>query len=235
MALLGLAACRAEPEGPRFPAASRTVAPIVADSFSTENARDRLGEAEEVMDFAGVGPGMSVADIGAGEGYYTVRLSPIVGPRGRVLGQDIVPETRDRLAQRVQQENLDNVFVRLGRPDDPLLPAASFDRIFLVHMYHEVTSPYAFLWHLREALKEKGEIIVVDAERPVERHGMPPSLLQCEFEALGLAPARSQRLAGADSYVTAFRVARQRPQPSAIKPCEAEAKDGQERPAAQAG
>lgn len=219
LGLLALAACRAEPETPRFPEASRPVAPIVADSFSTENARDRLGEAEEVMAFAGVAPGMSVADIGAGEGYYTVRLSPIVGPRGRVLGQDIIPDTRDRLAQRVQRENLDNVFVRLGKPDDPMLPAASFDRIFLVHMYHEVTEPYAFLWHLREGLKEGGEIIVVDADRPVERHGMPPPLLQCEFDALGLSPVRAKRLAGADSYATAFRVARPRPAPGAIKPC----------------
>ena len=76
------------------------------------------------MALAGVKPGMSVADIGAGEGYYTVRLSPLVGPRGRVLAEDIVPETRDRLAQRVQRERLDNVAVRLGLPDDPMLPAA---------------------------------------------------------------------------------------------------------------
>src|SRR5687767_12302884 len=88
-----LAACRAEPQAPRFPEADRPVAPIVSDRFSTEDARDRLGEAEEVMAFAGIKAGMSVADIGAGEGYYTVRLSPIVGPRGRVLAQDIVPET----------------------------------------------------------------------------------------------------------------------------------------------
>ena len=93
-----------------------------ADSFSTEDARDRVGEAEEVMRLAGVKPGMWVADIGAGEGYYTVRLAPLVGPRGRVLAEDIVPATRDRLAQRVQRENLDNVAVRLGLPDDPKLP-----------------------------------------------------------------------------------------------------------------
>ena len=67
--LLGVAACRAEPEPSRFPAAHRPVAPIVSDSFSTEDARDRLGEAEDVMRLAGVAPGMSVADIGAGEGY----------------------------------------------------------------------------------------------------------------------------------------------------------------------
>src|SRR5690349_12983896 len=107
--LMTVAACRAEPEASPFPKAHRPVAPIVSDSFSTEDARDRVGEAEEVMRLAGIAPGMSVADIGAGEGYYTVRLSPIVGPRGRVLAQDIISSTRDRLAQRVQRENLDNV------------------------------------------------------------------------------------------------------------------------------
>ena len=105
------------------------------------------------MQLAGVKRGMSVADLGAGEGYYTVRLAPVVGPKGRVLAEDIQPEVRDALSDRVQREKLDNVAVKLGTPDDPMLPAQSFDRIFLVHMYHEVQSPYAFLWHAREGLK----------------------------------------------------------------------------------
>jgi len=222
LALLALAACRAEPSAPNFPEPQRKVAPIVSDSFSTEDARDRLGEFDEVIRFAGVTRGMSVADVGAGEGYYTVRLSPIVGPRGRVLAQDIIPETRDRLAQRVQRDGFDNVSVRLGKPDDPRLPSASFERIFLVHMYHEVTAPYAFLWHLREGLKPGGEVIVVDADRPVERHGMPPRQLACELGALGLLPVRVARLSGSDTYVMAFRAGPPRPQPGAIKPCPTE-------------
>jgi hypothetical protein len=69
-----------------------------------------------------------------------------------VLAQDIVPETRDRLAERVQREGLDNVTVRLGLPPIPSF-RRRLDRIFLVHMYHEVTDPYAFLWHLVGGLK----------------------------------------------------------------------------------
>jgi SAM-dependent methyltransferase len=219
---LALAACRAEPKQPQFPVADRPVAPIVSGSFSTEDARDRLGEAEEVMAFAGIARGMSVADIGAGEGYSTVRLSPIVGPSGRVLAQDVVPATRDHLAQRVARERLDNVSVRLGLPDDPRLPEASFDRIFLVHMYHEVTAPYAFLWHLRAGLRAGGEIIVVDADREVRHHGMPRSQLVCEFAALGLAPVKVATLTGSTNYAAAFRIAAPRPAPQAIKPCPAE-------------
>jgi ubiquinone/menaquinone biosynthesis C-methylase UbiE len=219
IALFALAACRAEPEAPRFPKADRPVAAIVSDSFSTEDARDRLGEAEEVMEFAGVKPGMSIADIGAGEGYYTVRLSPIVGPKGRVLAQDIVPATRDHLAQRVDREGLGNVSVRLGLPDDPRIPATSFDRIFLVHMCHEVSSPYAFLWHLRAGLKPDGEVIVVDADRAVRHHGMPRAQLKCEMAALGLEQVRSITLTEPSNYAAAFRIARPRPAPEAIKPC----------------
>jgi len=217
---MALSACRAEPQQAHvFPPAGRDVAPIVGDSYSTEDARDRVGEAEEVMRLAGIAKGMSVADVGAGEGYYTVRLAPLVGPRGRVLAEDIIDETRDRLAQRVERDKLDNVAVRLGQPADPSLPPASFDRIFLVHVYHEVTDPYQFLWHLRTGLKPEGLVIVVDADRPVKRHGMPPNQLTCEFRAIGLQPVQSKRLNGSDAYYMAFRMVVERPAPGAIKPC----------------
>jgi protein-L-isoaspartate O-methyltransferase len=217
---LSLAACRQAAEEPRFPLANRDVAPIVADAFSTEDARDRLGEAEQVIAFAGVKPGMSVADVGAGQGYYTVRLSPVVGRKGRVLAEDIDPAVRDGLSDRVSRDNLDNVAVKLGTPDDPMLPAGSFDRLFLVHMYHEVASPYAFLWHLREAVKpSSGEVIVVDSDREVKHHGIRPKQLACEFAALGLKPVRFEKLEGGEVYAVAFRIAAPRPAPEAIKPC----------------
>ena len=218
-AVVALAACRAQPSEPRFPSAQRDVAPIVGDAFSTEDARDRVGEAEQVMELAGVKPGMSVADVGAGEGYYTIRLAPVVGGKGRVLAEDIQPEVRDALSDRVQRGHLDNVAVKLGTPDDPMLPAQSFDRILLVHMYHEVQSPYAFLWHAREGLKPDGEMILVDSNRPVKRHGIPPAQARCEFAALGLEPVKYSVLSSGEVYLMAFRAARPRPQPDQIRPC----------------
>ena len=218
-ALILLAGCRAEPSQPQFPAAQRDVAPIVGDTFSTEDARDRLGEAEEVMQVAGVKPGMSVADVGAGEGYYTVRLARAVGPKGRVLAEDIVPDVRDTLSDRVQRESLDNVAVKLGTPDNPMLPHASFDRVFLVHMYHEVASPYAFLWHMREGVKPDGLVVVVDADRPVAHHGIPPKQLECEFAALGMTPVKTHELTGGDAYLVAFRASGPRPSPDKIQAC----------------
>ena len=218
-ACLALAACRAQPSEPQFPAAHRDVAPTVSDTFSTEDARDRVGEAEQVMELAGVRTGMSVADVGAGEGYYTVRLARVVGPRGRVLAEDIVPQVRDELSDRVQRERLDNVAVKLGTADNPMLPTASFDRLFLVHMYHEVQSPYAFLWHLRDGVKPDGLIVVVEASRPVKQHGMPPKVLRCEFAALGMQPVKAAMLSSGENYLMAFRITAPRPAPDKIQTC----------------
>src|SRR5687768_10649042 len=95
---LVLASCRAEPEAPHFPEPRRDVAPVVGGAFSTEDARDRLGEAEEVMQLAGITRGMWVADVGAGEGYYTVRLARAVGGSGRVLAEDIQRDVLDSLS-----------------------------------------------------------------------------------------------------------------------------------------
>src|SRR4051812_5112811 len=217
--LLGLSACRAQPSEPQFPQAHRDVAPIVDDAFSTEDARDRLGEAEEVMDLAGTKAGMSVADVGAGEGYYTVRLARVVGPKGRVLAEDIFPGIRDALSDRVQRERLDNVAVKLGAPDNAMLPAQSFDRVFLIHMYHEVQSPYAFLWHLRDGVKPNGLVVVVDSNRPTKRHGIPPAQVKCELAAIGLAPVKFSVLTGGEAYLMAFRAAAPRPAPEQIKAC----------------
>jgi ubiquinone/menaquinone biosynthesis C-methylase UbiE len=202
-----------------FPKAARPVAPIVSSRWSTEEARDRLKEADKVMDFSGIKPGMTVADIGAGEGYYTIRLAARVGKEGRVLAQDIVPAVRDALAERVGREQLNKVSVKLGAPDNPMLPANSFDRILMIHMYHEIGSPYAFLWHLRPALAKGGQVIIVDADRPTQEHGTPSQLLQCEFSAVGYRLVTFQRAAFAGGYLAVFEAAGKRPDPGAIKPC----------------
>ena len=207
------------PAPTQFPAAARPVAAIVSSRWSDEDSRDKAGESTGVMDRAGVKLGMTVADIGAGEGYYTIRLAARVGAKGRVLAQDIVPEVLDKLAERVEREKLEAVTVKLGTPDDPDLPANSFDRIFLVHMYHEISSPYAFLWNLRPATKAGGRVIVVDADRPTNQHGTPPKLLQCEFAAVGYRMVDFQRMAAAGGYLAAFEPVGARPEPEAIKTC----------------
>ncbi|WP_068077509.1 class I SAM-dependent methyltransferase [Novosphingobium lentum] len=223
--LCALAACQPSADADRapsareFPRAHRPVSALGASSFSTEKERDDRREAATVMDLANIAPGMSVADIGAGEGYYTVRLADRVGARGRVLAQDIDPGVIKRLGARVEHDRLDNVSIKLGAGDDPRLPPASFDRIFLVHMYHEVVEPYAFLWRLMPALKPGGQIIVVDLDRATDHHGIAPALLFCEFDAVGFHLAEFRRKPEIIGYYAQFGVAGARPEPAAIRPC----------------
>jgi ubiquinone/menaquinone biosynthesis C-methylase UbiE len=219
LALLG--GCEKASEQSTFPKPNRPVSPIVSPRFSNEDARDSMGEAETVMKLADIREGMYVADIGAGEGYYTVRLAPLVGRRGRVLAQDIVPATRDALALRVQRENLDNVAVKLGEPNNPHLPESSFDRILLIHMYHEIEMPSEFLWHVRTNLKPGGRVVVVDTDRPTDRHGTPPKLLICEFAAIGYELTRFERLGDSESYYAQFEPKGPRPEPADIRSCPA--------------
>src|SRR6266850_3609664 len=84
-----------------FPAPARLVAGIVTDIWRDEKSRDQAGEAERVMNLLGVKPGLGVADIGAGSGYYTVRLARRVGPAGHVFAEDVVPDYLERLVRRV--------------------------------------------------------------------------------------------------------------------------------------
>lgn len=223
--MLIAAGCERAPQGDAdvppedFPAAHRPVAPIVSSRYSTEGARDRVAEAGTVMGIAGIREGMTVADIGAGEGYYTMRLAARVGPTGRVVAQDVVPAVRDRLADRVTREQLDNVSVKLGGPADPKLPAGSFDRIFMVHMYHEIRRPYEFLWRLRPALAERGQVVVVEADRPEMEHGMPPLQLDCEFRAVGYRLVERRRVPEVDGYIALYDAPGLRPRPENITPC----------------
>lgn len=202
-----------------FPRADRPVAGVVSNEFSNEEARDDRNEASTVMELAGVTPGMTVADIGAGNGYYTVRLAERVGEQGRVLAQDIDDAALKRLGTRVERERLDNVSIKPGDADDPRLPSASFDRIFMVHMYHEVTEPYAFIWRMRTALKPGGQVIVVDVDRPTNRHGIPPKLLFCEFEAVGYKLIEFIEKPDIAGYFARFEAAGDRPAARDIKGC----------------
>lgn len=208
-----------------YPPASRPVSELAGNQWSTETARDNRGEAEEIMKAAGLEPGMTVADIGAGEGYYTVRLADKVGATGRVLAQDIDEAAIDRLAERVNRESLDNVSIKLGAPDDPRLPENSFDRIFLVHMYHEVREPYAFLSRLRPALVDPngpngaGEVIVVDVNRDFSQHGIPPKQLFCEFEAVGYELVGFMERPELGGYFARFRAEGEAILPGKILPC----------------
>jgi SAM-dependent methyltransferase len=205
-----------------FPAPSRPVAAIVTDTWRNEQSRDQAGEAERVMGLLGVKPGLTVADIGAGSGYYTVRLARRVEPKGHVFAEDVVPEYLERLARRVAGEGLNSLVTLVhGDPHDPRLPPGSLDLALLVHMYHEVQQPYGLLWNLRPALRAGARVAVIDARKQTEAHGTPPNLLRCELAAVGFRQTAFYDLQES-TYLAVFALPSPPDgptSPAAIRPC----------------
>lgn len=213
-----LAVLIAAAPAPSLPLPGRPVSPIVSASWSDEISREHAGEADAVIRLAGVRRAMHVADIGAGEGYYTLKLSKAVGTRGEVIAEDIVPGVVARLKRRVAEAELGNVRVALGAPDDALLQPASLDRVFMIHMYHEIAQPYSLMWRVHDALRPGGLVVIVDAYRATGSHGTPPKLLRCELAAVGFRQTAFQDLGEVGGYLALFGAVK-RPDPATVKAC----------------
>src|SRR6516225_5801968 len=187
-----------------FPSPRRPVAEIVSPTRTGEEHRDSLNEAGEIARLLELKPGMTVGDIGAGAGYHTVRLSRLLGPTGSIVAEDVTRDYLMELARRVERLKLTNVKLALGEPQDPRLPASSLDAAILVHMYHEIAQPYAFLYNLAPALKPGARVGIVDLERPTAEHGTPIELLRCELAAVGYREIATHQLAGDGGYLAVF-------------------------------
>jgi SAM-dependent methyltransferase len=195
-----LIACAAASAAAQYPAPTRPVAPIVSPSWHVDEAsRDAEGEVDTVVARLGIGRTTTVADIGAGRGYYTVRLAPRVA---HVYAEDITPAYVKALRERVDSAHLTDVTVSLGDTADPHLPAGSIDVALLVHMYHEVSQPYGLLAHIYAELKPGGRVAIIDLDRAIVSHGTPRALLECELSAMGYHEESFSRLGQA--YLAVF-------------------------------
>jgi FkbM family methyltransferase len=152
-------------------------------------------ETEEATSVAvralGLTPGQVVADIGAGTGYYTVRMAREVGAAGRVFATDIQPGMLTLLRRRVDELGLRNVELVLGAADDPKLPADTLDLALMVDVYHELASPQVFVRRLRSALKRTGRLVLLefrkeDPASPIRpEHKMSVAEVRAELEPEG--------------------------------------------------
>jgi ubiquinone/menaquinone biosynthesis C-methylase UbiE len=206
------------PGGP-FPKPDRPVAAIVSPEYSDEQTRDRHQEAERVMDRLGIRPGMRVADVGAGLGYYTVRLARRLGPSATVYAQDVSAEYLGQLRARLERDRVPGVTLVLGSSGDPRLPPASVDVAILSHMYHEVAHPLEFLYRLHSALAPGARVAIIDVDKPTQDHGTPPALLRCELAAVGYRQVDFTALAPADGYLAVFAPPAVLPRVASIRPC----------------
>jgi ubiquinone/menaquinone biosynthesis C-methylase UbiE len=114
------------------------------------------------MDALSIADGAAVADLGAGGGWFTIRLARRVGPNGVVYAEDIQPEMIESIRRRVEREQLKNVTPILGAPTDPRLPAGALDAVLIVGVYHEMEDPIALLRNIARALKPRGRLGIVD-------------------------------------------------------------------------
>ena len=140
--------------------------------------------------------GSTVADIGAGSGYFTLRLARAVGSMGRVYATDIQQGMLDLLQKNVARARLANVVPVLGTADDPKLPAESLDLALMVDVYHEFSQPQRMLQRIREALKPGGRLVLIeyraeDPEVPIlPDHKMTKAQVKLEVEHEGFTQTR---------------------------------------------
>jgi ubiquinone/menaquinone biosynthesis C-methylase UbiE len=134
--------------------------------------RDERLQINRVMDILGITAGKTVADVGAGSGWFTVRAARRVGDGGTVYAVDINPESIRYVEDRAQKEKLHNVKTILGKADDPLLPAGAIDAVLLLKTYHEVAEPVALLRNLRGALRPGAKVGIIDRNGNGEDHGV---------------------------------------------------------------
>jgi SAM-dependent methyltransferase len=155
--------------------------------------RDEYQKPDEVMRKLAVKPGSVVADIGAGTGYFTIRLAKAVGPEGRVLAIDASQEMLDYLEKRIKAEQLENIeLCKVGR-DDPELPPGGVDMILMVDTFHYIKERTAYGEKLRTGLKPGGRLIVIDfIPKPwEERPWGPPPEQELSKETLSADLARA--------------------------------------------
>src|SRR5499426_3585098 len=135
--------------------------------------------------------GSVVADIGAGVGYHVWRLAEIVGPTGKVIGEDIQEGMIRLLKKNVDDRKLRNIEIVLGTPTDPKLPANALDLVLMVDVYHEFSEPVAMMKHIQTALKPGGRVVLVefrkeDPKVPIQPlHKMSVQDVRSELEPLG--------------------------------------------------
>jgi len=178
----------------RHPVSGRIFAPVMGVGGAGWLERPEREDEEapsKALDALELKPGMVVADIGAGSGYYSSRIAKRVGPTGRVYATDIQQGMIDILDRRIKSEGLTNITTVLGGMDDPRLPPASIDLAIMVDVYHELQQPQIFLQRLKETFKPNGRLVLLefrkeDPKVPIlEVHKMSVAEVKQEMEAEG--------------------------------------------------
>jgi ubiquinone/menaquinone biosynthesis C-methylase UbiE len=152
--------------------------------FESPGREERL-QIDRVMDILGIASGKTVADIGAGSGWFSVRAAKRAGGTGLVYAVDINPEAIRYIADRAKKEQLRNIKTILGKADDPLLPGRSVDAVLMLKTYHEIAQPVALLRNLRAALHPAAKVGIIDRNGNGEDHGVGREVVIDEAKQAG--------------------------------------------------
>jgi len=156
-------------------------------SIFEDPKRDEKLQPNRIMDILGVKEGSSVADIGAGSGWFTVRAAWRVGNAGFVYSVDINRDYLDYIEKRAKRENLANIRTILGKEDDPLLPEKSVDAVLLLKTYHEIAQPIRLLKRTRVAMRAGALLGIIDRNGKGDDHGLNKEVVIKEAERAGFA------------------------------------------------
>src|SRR5580692_6603989 len=164
----------------------KTSTPYTGDlSIFDSPGRDERLQINRVMGILEIAPGKTVADIGAGSGWFTVRAARRVTASGTVYAVDINPEATRYIDKRAQKEGLHNVKTILSKSDDPQLPANQIDSVLLLKTYHEVDKPVVLLQNLRASLRPGAKVGIIDRNGNGENHGVAPDIVIKEASEAG--------------------------------------------------
>jgi ubiquinone/menaquinone biosynthesis C-methylase UbiE len=164
----------------------KTSTPYTGDLtiFDSPGREDRL-QINRVMDILNIRAGTTVADIGAGSGWFTVRAARRVADAGTVYAIDINPEAIQFITDRAKKEDLHNIKPILSKPNDPMLPLNSIDAVLLLKTYHEVAKPVTLLTNLKPYLKAGARVGVIDRNGNGEDHGVNRAVVILEASEAG--------------------------------------------------
>jgi len=145
--------------------------PLSVAARQSDAELERFHRVDEVLKLLDARPGAVIADVGAGEGFFTVPIARAVVPGGRVIAEDIDEKALAKLRQRADREHVENVEVVLGTVDDPRLPA-QLDAAIIHNAYHEMTAHEAILTRIRESLRPGGRLLLIEPMHESSR-GLP--------------------------------------------------------------
>lgn len=156
--------------------------------------RDAYQKPHEVLAALALREGERIADIGAGSGYFALRFATHVGKTGRVYAIDVSPDMILHLNRRIRSAGVDNMRTILAPPDDPLLPDASVNRVFLSETWHHIEGRAAYLGVLKKALKPGGEVIILDFQKGDTPVGPPVEMRVSREDVISELQASGFRL-----------------------------------------